>query len=95
MPGGPPEDRLKALDAAGGIAYWQGDILPARAWYAAEGRLAAELDDEHGVAEARYNESFTFTFDPDDQGQARVLAEDALEPEIGRASCRERVSDTV
>jgi predicted ATPase/class 3 adenylate cyclase len=79
LPGGLPEDRLKALEAAGGIAYWQGDIPAARALYHAQGLLAEELRDERGLAEARYNESFTFGFDRTTQEQARVLATDALE----------------
>jgi predicted ATPase/class 3 adenylate cyclase len=81
MPGGPPEDRLKALDAAGGIAYWQGDVLPARAWYQQEATLAAELGDEHGLAEAMYNESFTYTVDPNllDQERGRELGQAALD----------------
>jgi predicted ATPase/class 3 adenylate cyclase len=79
IPGGLPEDRLKALEAAGGIAYWQGDIAAARALYHAQGLLAEELRDERGVAEARYNESFTYSLNAGDQEQARVLAQDALE----------------
>jgi predicted ATPase/class 3 adenylate cyclase len=79
LPGGEPADRIKALDAAGGIAYWQGDIIEARAWYREQGSLAEELHDEGAIAESRYNESFTFTFDPGEQAQARVLAAEALE----------------
>jgi predicted ATPase/class 3 adenylate cyclase len=81
MPGGPPEDRLKALDAAGGIAYWQGDVLPSRAWYQQEATLATELGDEPGLAEALYNESFTYSLDPSisDQQRSRELAQDALD----------------
>ncbi|HYN64558.1 MAG TPA: adenylate/guanylate cyclase domain-containing protein, partial [Candidatus Limnocylindrales bacterium] len=81
MPGGPPEDRLKALDAAGGIAYWQGDVLPSRAWYQQEATLAAELGDEPGLAEAMYNESFTYSLDPAtaDQQRGRELAQAALD----------------
>jgi predicted ATPase/class 3 adenylate cyclase len=77
--GGASEDRLRALDAAGGIAYWQGDILPARAWYQAQGALAEELHDEGAVAEAKYNESFTYIFDAEEQMHGRELANEALE----------------
>ena len=79
LPGGAAECRLRALDAAGGIAYWQGDLFPARAWYQEQGALAEELGDEAAIAEARYNESFTFTFDATEQEHGRVLAGDALE----------------
>ncbi|HET6744946.1 MAG TPA: adenylate/guanylate cyclase domain-containing protein [Candidatus Limnocylindria bacterium] len=79
LAGGPPQDRLRALDAAGGIAYWQGDIFASRAWYQAEGSLAEGIGDDLGVAEARYNESFTYTFDPGDSEKGRALANEALE----------------
>jgi predicted ATPase/class 3 adenylate cyclase len=81
LPGGRPQDRLKALDAAGGIAYWQGDFPSSRVWYQAQGHLAEELDDAHGVAEARYNEAFTYAFDRGvrTQEKGRALASDALE----------------
>jgi predicted ATPase/class 3 adenylate cyclase len=81
MPGGPPEDRLKALDAAGGIAYWQGDVPASRAWYQQEVTLATELGDEHGLAEAMYNESFTYSLDSAvaDRELGRELAQGALD----------------
>jgi predicted ATPase/class 3 adenylate cyclase len=81
MPEGPPQDRLKALDAAGGIAYWQGDVLPSRAWYQQEANLATELGDEAALAEAMYNESFTYSLDPAlaDQMRGRELAQGALD----------------
>ena len=79
VPGGAPTCRLQALDAAGGIAYWQGDILAARAWYQAQGALAEELGDEAGIAEARYNESFTYSLEQGEPPEARALAEEALE----------------
>ena len=79
LPGGAPEARLGALDAAGGIAYWQGEILPSRAWYHAQGALAEEINDERGLAEARYNESFTYTLDPEAPELGRELANEALE----------------
>jgi predicted ATPase/class 3 adenylate cyclase len=79
MPGGPPEDRLKALDSAGGIAYWQGDVPASRAWYQQEATLAEELGDERGQAEARYNESFTYSLDRGEEERGRELAQDALD----------------
>jgi tetratricopeptide (TPR) repeat protein len=75
---GPPQDRLHALDAIGGIAYWQGDIEEARAFYAKQGGLAEQLGDERQLAEARYNESFTFSLQPGDMTHAQELANDAL-----------------
>jgi tetratricopeptide (TPR) repeat protein len=79
LPGGSPADRLPALDAAGGIAYWQGDLMGAREHYNREAALAKELGDERGLAEARYNESFTFSLHPGEYAEARRLAQDALD----------------
>jgi predicted ATPase/class 3 adenylate cyclase len=79
LPGGSPKDRLLALDAVGGIAYWQGDLLGARDYYRREGALAEEVGDERSLAEARYNESFTFSLNPAEFAEGRALAEDALD----------------
>ncbi len=79
LQGGSDEVRLSALDAAGGVAYWQGDMFAAREWYEQEQALAEGLGDERAVAEAIYNDSFTYSLTPDETAKARVLAEDALE----------------
>jgi predicted ATPase/class 3 adenylate cyclase len=79
LPGGTPDVRMQALDAAGGIAYWQGDIMRARAWYQEQGAIAEELRDEAAIAEARYNESFTFTFNATEQAHGRELANEAVD----------------
>ena len=79
LEGGTPEERLRALDAIGGIAYWQGDMITARDYYRREGALAEELGDNRLVAEARYNESFTFSLNRGEFADAQVLARDALE----------------
>ena len=79
LPGGSAEIRLRALDAAGGIAYWQGDVLTSRAIYKQQGELARELGDEAAIAEATYNESFTLSLDPGEAEAGRALAEDALQ----------------
>ncbi|HEY7525470.1 MAG TPA: AAA family ATPase [Candidatus Limnocylindria bacterium] len=79
LPGGSPEVRLRALDAIGGIAYWQGDVMAAREYYHREGELAEELGDDRFLAEARYNESFTYSLIRDDFVQGQRLAHEALE----------------
>ncbi len=79
LDGAPKEVLLKAYDAAGGIAYWQGDMLPSREWYEKEGALAVELGDDRGAAEAKYNESFTYSLTPGEAVTARALAQDALD----------------
>jgi tetratricopeptide (TPR) repeat protein len=60
------------------VAYWQGDMPTALAWYGQERALAEERGDEAGVAEAIYNESFTYSLTPDEADKATELAEEAL-----------------
>jgi predicted ATPase/class 3 adenylate cyclase len=79
LAGAPPEIQQHAYDAAGGIAYWQGDMPAARAAYEKEQALAEERGDEAGVAEAIYNNSFTYSLTPDEADKATQLAKDALE----------------
>jgi predicted ATPase/class 3 adenylate cyclase len=71
------EVRLRALDAAGSIAYWQADMVPARRWYEEERALAAELGDARGEADAIYNLSFTYSLTREDAPLAGQLAADA------------------
>ena len=79
LTGAPPEIQQRAYDAAGGVAYWQGDMPVARAAYEKEQALAEERGDEAGVAEAIYNNSFTYSLTPDEADKATQLAKDALE----------------
>jgi len=53
--------RADALEAAGGLAYWRGDVAETGRWY--EEALAARrtLGDASGIAEALYNLSFAFS----------------------------------
>lgn len=55
----PCADRLSALDAVGGIAYWSGDVEAADAWYREQLELARALGDSRGEAQAWLNLSFT------------------------------------
>jgi predicted ATPase/class 3 adenylate cyclase len=73
-----PAAHLRALDAAGGIAYWQGDMDASRRLYQEQGRVARDLDDRHALAEAIYNESMTFALEADAH-DARGLSLQALE----------------
>jgi predicted ATPase/class 3 adenylate cyclase len=81
LSGAPQDVQQRAYDAAGGIAYWQGDMPAARAWYERERAIAEERGDEAGTAEAIYNVSFTYSLTPEDakDGKATALAQDALE----------------
>lgn len=68
-----------ALEAGGGIAYWQADEEKARAWYGAALDLARASGDDRVLANALYNQTFTYALSSDDQLQARVVASEALE----------------
>jgi predicted ATPase/class 3 adenylate cyclase len=74
-----PDVRAAALEAAGGIAYWQADMEPSRAWYRESLELARASGDEARIANALYNVSFTFSLISEDQEQARDNAQEAVE----------------
>jgi predicted ATPase/class 3 adenylate cyclase len=85
--------RAAALEAAGGIAYWQADTERARVWYEEALELARASGDESAIANAIYNLTFTFTLEHEDQVKAQSMAEEAVaiyrrlgdEAGIGRA----------
>jgi hypothetical protein len=70
-----PAMRLRALDAAGGIVYWQGDMATAREIYREQGRVATELDDAGAQAEAMYNEAMTYALESDATDAERIALE--------------------
>ena len=81
LPGGSehPDVRAAALEAAGGIAYWQGQLDVAQGWYQQALEIARASGDDSRIANAIYNLSFTFTLNQEDQVQARALAREAVE----------------
>jgi predicted ATPase/class 3 adenylate cyclase len=74
-----PDARGAALEAAGGIAYWQGQLDVARRWYEEAVEIARASGDDSRIANAIYNLSFTFTLEHEDQVRARSLAKEAVE----------------
>lgn len=56
-----PERRADALNAAAGVAYWLAEGDRARAFYEQEIGARRALDDRHGLAEALYGISFTWS----------------------------------
>jgi predicted ATPase/class 3 adenylate cyclase len=52
------EARIRALEAAGGIAYWQGDMTAARAFYDECLELARAGVEKSAIANALYNAAF-------------------------------------
>jgi predicted ATPase/class 3 adenylate cyclase len=76
--------RVRALDAAGGIAYWSGDVGTADGIYEEELALARHVGDRRGEAIAQLDLFFTreFAGDIDDALTARSAAE-AIMRELG------------
>ena len=60
-----PAAKLAALEAAGGIAYWQGDGPAAQRFYQATLDLARASGEPAAEANAEYNLSFAFMYSPD------------------------------
>ena len=54
----PSPARLRALEAAGGLAYWAGDTAAANRFYASAVAAARELGDQGQLANALYNQFF-------------------------------------
>jgi predicted ATPase/class 3 adenylate cyclase len=80
LPGGEkyPEARKKALEAAGGIAYWQADMAAAQVWYDECLVLTRATGDKRAIANAIYNDSFPRTLARTDMRMALALLEEAL-----------------
>ncbi|MGH2373642.1 MAG: adenylate/guanylate cyclase domain-containing protein, partial [bacterium] len=68
----------KALEAAGGIAYWQGDMAAAEAFYEKNLSLQRELKDKAGIANALYNLAFAYGAALTDLEKARSLYLESL-----------------
>jgi hypothetical protein len=56
--GEPSRDRLRALEAAGGLAYWAGNMTAAGVHYASAAEEARRLGDDAEIANALYNHWF-------------------------------------
>ncbi len=80
LPGGEahPKARRRALEAAGGIAYWQGDMRAAEAFYGECLELARRSGERPEIANAIYNAAFPFSVDKADLPQAHRLFDEAL-----------------
>ena len=69
--------RVRAVAAAGNIAYWQGDAPEARRWYQRQSELARALDDEAAIADAVFNLAHVEFLQNADEATLRAVAEDA------------------
>ncbi len=84
-----PDCLARALDAAGGLAYWMADGEAARAFYERELELQRQLGNRAGEAWVLYSMAFTemysgtpggsFTFEPEHLMRARAHMADAVE----------------
>jgi tetratricopeptide (TPR) repeat protein len=81
MPGArdDPAIRGRALDAAGGVAYWQGDLDAAQVYYDECLELARVMRDPQGLANALYNASFPSNLRGLNIPKVSALLEEALD----------------
>jgi tetratricopeptide (TPR) repeat protein len=67
-----------ALEAAGGLAYWQADMEVAQGFYDECLELARQAGDKRAIANAIYNDAFPMSVSHETIPQARQLLEEAL-----------------
>ncbi|TMG14856.1 MAG: tetratricopeptide repeat protein, partial [Chloroflexi bacterium] len=73
-----PAAHRRALEAAGGIAYWQADMHAAQAWYDDCLVLTRATGDKNAIANAIYNDSFPLVVGRTDTARALPLLDEAL-----------------
>jgi predicted ATPase/class 3 adenylate cyclase len=71
-------ERGSALEAAGGIAYWQGDMPAAQTYYDEALEIARAHGDKRTIANALYNASFPANVANLDTKRAGAVLEEAL-----------------
>ena len=72
------EERAMALEAAGGIAYWQGDMPETQTFYDESLALVRQGGNPERIANALYNDSFPSNVTGKDIPKARALLDEAL-----------------
>ncbi|HKC18268.1 MAG TPA: adenylate/guanylate cyclase domain-containing protein [Candidatus Dormibacteraeota bacterium] len=72
-----PRDRARGLEAAGGVAYWQGDMPGSEVYYDEALEIARSAGDARGVANALYNASFPRLVTERDVPRGRTMLEEA------------------
>jgi predicted ATPase/class 3 adenylate cyclase len=79
MPGADPPSRLRALETAGGLAYWLGDMSASERHYREAYELSGAQGTETERAKNAYNLSFAYMFTGgDEHTKAFALLEEAL-----------------
>jgi len=69
---------LRALEAAGGIAYWQGDLARTEQTYAKRLELARATGDPLKIADGLYDMSFVYTIPDREVDRAIAMLDEAL-----------------
>lgn len=72
------EARARALEAAGGVAYWQGDTPAAQAFYDECLELTRALGDKRSIANAIYNDAFPMLVLRNEIDRCKALFAEAL-----------------
>lgn len=73
-----PKERAKALEAAGGIAYWQADFAAAERLYEESLAIQRQRGSTADIANALYNLAFVFVVPQADINRGRSLLEESL-----------------
>jgi tetratricopeptide (TPR) repeat protein len=73
-----PTARRHALEAAGGVAYWQADMPAAQRFYDECLELTRDTGDMRAIANAIYNSAFPKVIDRSDVPEAFALLQEAL-----------------
>jgi tetratricopeptide (TPR) repeat protein len=71
-------ERLGALEAAGGLAYWQADMEGAQRFYDESLGLTRQVGDKRAIANAIYNDAFPMLVNRTNIPRAKELLEEAL-----------------
>jgi tetratricopeptide (TPR) repeat protein len=75
MSGGSPVARAKALEAAGGVAYWSGDMVQARDLYSEALAILQQLGEPVSIAYGLYNLGFVQGYGEDFESGRELLNE--------------------
>jgi len=75
MPGGDPSLRAKALEALGGVLWWQGRTAECRRVYEEALGMQRRLGDPREIANALYNAALAMVFDRPDEGRDQAAGE--------------------
>jgi predicted ATPase/class 3 adenylate cyclase len=95
IPGAERDDtlRMRAIEAAGGIAYWRGEMAEARAHYDDQVRIARVTGDRLGEADGSFNLAHTFSIGGEpDAAAALLVGAGTLYADLGHERGQARVA---